>query len=65
MRKLAIIAIILIFLLQLYIIYLLTVTNMRIEENKDSSTIAIQNVYDGLVEELNNIEFEIEYTEIK
>lgn len=65
MRKLAIIAIILIFLLQLYIIYLLTVTNMRIEENKDYNTIAIQNVYDGLVEELNNIEFEIEYTEIK
>ena len=61
MRKIAIIAIILIFLLQLYIIYLLTVTNMRIEENKDYNTIAIQNVYDGLVEELNNIEITIEY----
>lgn len=31
MRKLAIIAIVAIFILQLYIIYLLTVTNMRLE----------------------------------
>lgn len=61
MRKLTIIAIIWIFLLQLYIIYLVTVMNMRIEENKESNTIAVQNMYDGLVEELDNIEITIEY----
>lgn len=61
MRKLTIIAIIWIFLLQLYIIYLVTVMNMRIEENKESDKIAVQNMYDGLVEELNNIEITIEY----
>lgn len=34
-----------------------------IEWNDTNNTIAVQNMYNGLVEEINNIEIEIEYIE--
>lgn len=64
MKKFAIIAIIWIFLLQAYIIYLITVTNIRIDKKSEYHSIAIQNMENKIIKEINDFELEIEYNEI-
>ena len=64
MRKCAIIAIIWIFLLQVYIIYLIQVANIKIDRKSAYNSMQIENMWANIIEELNNIEIEVEYNEI-